>query len=200
MKSTRIFALGAVAAALALVPAAHAAWQVDAAHTEVNFSINHFFTPVTGSFGAFDIDLAYDAESPENSSVTATIDVSSIDTGNDQRNGHLRSPDFFDAEKFPNITFASKSAAATEEGLVFTGDLTIRDVTKEIELPVKLLGTKEIPEEMQAGLGGSKRVAGFAASTTLDRNAYGVGAGNWAATLVIAGDVNVEILLEAHDR
>ena len=80
------------------------------------------------------------------------------------------------------------------------GQLTIKGQSSEIDLPITLLGKQDIPEQMQQMLGGSTQVASFKASTAIDRNDYGVGVGNWAATLVVGGEVSIEILLEAHRK
>lgn len=176
-----------------------ATWNVDANHTEVNFSVTHFFTPVTGSFRDFEVDLTYDPENPSASSVRARIAVASIDTANERRDEHLRSSDFFAAEEHPWITFESTSVEVLGDGrLVARGPLTIRGVTREVELPITILGVKQIPAEMKEMLGGIDEVSSFRATTVLDRGDFGVGTGSWAATLVVGGQVDVEILLEAN--
>lgn len=176
-------------------------WSVDAAHTEINFSVKHFFTPVNGSFRDFEVDLGYDADDPAKSSVEAKIKVASIDTGNDKRDNHLRSGDWFEAEKHPYITF--KSTSVRQDGdnrLVAAGPLTIKGQSQQVELSITLLGKQDIPEQMQQMLGGTTRVASFQASTSIDRGDFGVGVGNWAATVVVGGKVDIEILLEAHNK
>ena len=84
-------------------------WDVDASHTTVGFSVKHFFTPVTGTFRSYDVDFRFDRENPANSTVRVSIDVASVDTNNERRDGHLRSPDFFNAQQFPKMTFESSS-------------------------------------------------------------------------------------------
>ncbi len=204
MHRSTLRVLGALAAfavlAFAGQSATAASWTVDNAHSEVNFSINHFFTPVTGGFGEFEIDLDYNEDDPAASSVSATIQVASVDTGNERRDGHLKTGDFFDAETYPTITFESTSVRAEGDGLVATGNLTIRDQTSEVELPIQILGVQEIPEEMRERMGGSEKVAGFKADLAIDRGDYGVGSGNFAATLVVGGEVRIELLVEAHLR
>jgi polyisoprenoid-binding protein YceI len=176
-------------------------WNVDGAHTEINFSVRHFFTPVSGSFGSYQIELTYDAENPANSTVEVVVDVASINTGNDRRDNHLRSGDWFEAEKYPYITFTSKSVAQTGPNtLSARGDLTIKDVTREVELEIDVLGLKDIPEQMQEMLGGVTRVASFTAETKLDRRDYGVGVGNWAETVVVGSDVEIAIAVEANRK
>jgi polyisoprenoid-binding protein YceI len=174
-------------------------WNVDASHTEVNFSVKHFFTPVTGTFKSYDIELTFDPAAPQNSSVIVTIDVASIDTKNERRDNHLRSADFFDAENHPQMMFRSTNVrSAGADQLIARGDLTIKGITKEIDLPITLLGIKDIPQEMQEMLGGVNQVAGFQAQTTLDRREFEVGVANWAQTVIVGGEVEVSIALEAN--
>jgi len=176
-------------------------WSTDTAHTEINFSVKHFFTPVTGSFSDYEIDIDYNAENPDKSSVEARIEVASVNTGNEKRDNHLRSGDWFEAEKHPYITFKSTSVRkVAADKLIASGPLTIKGKSQQVELPITLLGTQEIPEQMQPMLGGTKQVASFQASTAIDRGDFGVGVGNWAATMVVGGEVNIEILLEAHNK
>ena len=207
MERSRWYLAGLLAVALiasqvtATAAPTQGAWSTDAAHTEINFSVKHFFTPVTGSFEDYEIDLAYNAEHPDRSSVEARIKVASINTGNQKRDDHLRSGDWFEAEEHPYITFKSTSVGQEgEDQLIATGPLTIKGQSHEIELPITLLGKQMIPEKMQQMLGGTKEVASFRASAAIDRGEFGVGTGNWAATMVVGGEVNIEILLEAHNR
>ena len=109
------------------------------------------------------------------------------------------SEDFFDAENFPYITF--KSTSVREAGLnqyVVVGDLTIRDVTREVELPVTLLGVQELEGEMSQMFGGITQVASFEGGLTINRNDFGVGSGSWAATAVVGGDVNIQLAVETN--
>lgn len=202
---TSILRGGTLAAAALTAAAAPAAapmtWTVDADHTTVGFSVKHFFTPVEGQFDDFEVDLQYDAENPSASTVSARIAVASVNTNNDRRDQHLMSGDFFEAEAHPAITFESTSVRADgDQGLVATGDLTIKGVTREVELPITLLGIQDIPAEMQEMLGGAQRIASFHASLSIDRGDFGVGTGNWAATLVVGGQVDIDIAVEAHLR
>jgi polyisoprenoid-binding protein YceI len=178
-----------------------ATWNVDGAHSEVNFSVRHFFTPVTGDFGDFEIDLSFDAQNPENSTVNVRIGVASVNTGNEKRDNHLRSGDWFEAEKYPYITFKSSSVKqVASDKLVARGELTIKGVTEEVELPIRLLGVKDIPEQMQEMLGGVTQVASFQTETELDRRDFGVGTGNWAMTAVVGANVDVQITVEANQK
>jgi polyisoprenoid-binding protein YceI len=198
----------AVALIASLVPSVIASteseivnWSTDGAHTEINFSIKHFFTPVTGSFEDYEIDLDYNAVNPEQSSVEARIKVASVNTGNEKRDNHLRTADWFEADSHPYMTFKSTSVRlAGENQLIVSGPLTIKGQSHEIELPITLLGKQMIPEPMQQMLGGTKEVASFQASTAINRGDFGIGTGNWAATMVVGGEVDIEILLEAHNK
>ncbi len=176
-------------------------WALDPAHTEVKFAVNHFFTPVTGKFEEFEAKLQYDPENPSKSSVEVTIPVASVNTGNSMRDDHLRTADWFEVEKHPYITFKSTSVRATDSGgLVARGPLTIKGVARQVELPIALLGRQPIPAPMQEMMGGAQEVASFQASTAVDRGDFGVGVGSWAATMVVGGEVEIEILAEAHRR
>lgn len=201
-RSQRIHLVLAGFIVLTLATTATAAtWSVDKAHTEVNFSVKHFFTPVNGSFGKWDIDLQYDAENPEKSTVTATIDITSVNTGNEKRDNHLRSEDWFEVETHPTMTFKStKVEKVGNDKLLAHGTLSIKGHEQEVELAITHLGTKQIPEQMQPMLRGSKQVASFEATTSIDRLDFEVGVGNWAATVVVGDKVDITILLEAHQR
>lgn len=198
------FLLAAVfGATLAVRPAGAetVTWRADPAHTEVNFSVKHFFTPVTGTFDDFEIDLNYDPENTENSSVEVRIRVESVNTGNEKRDNHLRSGDWFGAEAHPYMTFTSTSVEKVGDNeFVARGALTIKGHSSEIELPITLLGTQQIPEQMQEMLGGTKEVASFKASASINRGDFEVGVGSWAATMVVGSEINIEILVEAHRK
>jgi polyisoprenoid-binding protein YceI len=205
MKTVKLFSMNlllAAVVALALsAPAPAATWAVDAPHTEVNFSVKHFFTPVNGSFDKWDIDLQYDAENPEESKVTVTIDIASVNTGNEKRDNHLRSGDWFEVETYPTMTFKStKVEKVGDNKLVAHGTLNIKGHKQKVDLTITHLGTKQIPEQMQEMLGGAKEVASFEASTSIDRNDFEVGVGNWAATMIVGDKIDITIMLEAHRR
>lgn len=176
-------------------------WNVDGAHTEINFSVRHFFTPVTGSFDQYEVNLNFDPDHPEKSNVDVRIDVASVNTGNTKRDDHLRSGDWFEVEKFPYITFKSQSVERTApDQLVARGTLTIKGVGHDVQLKVNLLGVKDIPEQMQGMLGGVTQIASFQATTELDRRDYGVGVGSWAETMVVGADVEIGITVEANRK
>jgi polyisoprenoid-binding protein YceI len=182
-----------LALALAVAAPAGAAdtWSIDKGHSEVSFQVRHFVTNVRGYFRDFSGSIVADAAKPENSSVEFKIAATSIDTGVADRDKHLRAPDFFDVEKFPEITFKSTSVkVAGKDSFHVTGTLTMRGVSKEITLPVTFGGTAKDPW-------GNER-AGFESSLTLNRKDYGV---NWNKALdqggfVLADEVKVAINLE----
>ena len=173
-------------------------WSIDRSHSKIGFSIRHFFTPVEGSFSDYEIDLAYDPTAPGEARVAVRIDAASIDTDNDRRDADLRSENFFDVERFPTLTFESTAVRAISDSeFVVEGDLTIRDVTRTVELTVTLLGIREFdPPDSRNG----RALAGFQAEATIDRRDFGVGAGRWAETVVLGPDVTVTVLLEANLR
>ena len=176
-------------------------WNVDTAHTEVNFSVKHFFTPITGSFQDYDVELMFDKDDPANSKVSARIAVGSVNTGNEGRDNHLRSDDWFEADKYPYITFESSSVRQiSETALVAVGDLTIKDVTRRVELPIELLGLKQIPEQMRGMMGGITEATGFSTGLEINRNEFNVGVGSWAATMIVGDQVNIQIRVEANHK
>jgi polyisoprenoid-binding protein YceI len=174
-------------------------WNLDKAHTQVLFSVNHYFTPVSGKFEDFDITLHFDPENLKESSIDVIINVASVNTGNTKRDGHLQTGDFFNAEKFPQITFKSSEIMSKGDNkFVAKGKLKIKDVEKNVELPFTLLGVKELAEEMSKKMRGKKKIASFEANHSLNRSEYGVGTGNWASTLVVGGEVYITITVESY--
>lgn len=174
-------------------------WNVDVPHTGIEFTVKHFFTPIKGQFDDYEIELMYDRQQPANSSVSVRIDVASVNTGNEERNNHLMSEDFFEADKYPYITFSSEQVTqVSPDELLARGPLQIKDRVHEVELRIKLLGVKDIPEQMRAMLGGVSEVASFQTELRIDRSDYGVGVGSWAAALVVGHTVDISIAVEAN--
>jgi polyisoprenoid-binding protein YceI len=166
---------------------------VDKAHSQANFTVRHLVSKVSGKFDEFIGTVVADPAKLATSSVEFTIKTASINTGNEGRDKHLRSVDFFDAEKNPEITFKSTSIKPTAKKNVFdvTGNLTMRGVTKQVTLPVEFLGYAKDPW-------GNQR-AGFSLKTTLNRKDYGI---NWNKALdeggyLLSEDVDIDIALEA---
>jgi polyisoprenoid-binding protein YceI len=176
----------------AALPAAAAdTYTVDGAHSNVKFKIRHLVSKTSGEFATFDGRIVADWENLDNSKVELTIDAVSIDTGNADRDKHLRSADFFDVEKYPKISFTS-SKITRIEGRTYNvlGTLTMHGVAKEVNLPVTFLG------EMQDPWGNTK--AGFELETTINRKDFGI---TWNKAMdtggVILGDeVEIEVNLE----
>lgn len=166
-------------------------WKIDPVHSNISFEVSHFFTPVQGNFKEYDSQIFFSPDNLKESSVNIDIQVSSINTDNDRRDGHLQSPDFFNAEKYPSISF--KSDKITSEGdnkFIAHGKLTIKDVTKDVKLPFTLLGVQDHPQKENT------KIAGMKIDHTIDRTAYDVGTGNWAATTVVGDEVDISIALE----
>jgi polyisoprenoid-binding protein YceI len=166
-------------------------WQVDKSHSAINFTINHFFTPVDGTFNDYEAEVIFDPADLGSSSIDVTIDVASVNTRNERRDGHLQTDDFFNAERYPHIRFVSNRITQDgENSFVAHGELTIRDVTKEYNLPFELLGVMDHPMRENS------KVAGIVASAELMRNDFGVGTGDWRATAVVGNKVNIQLNLE----
>jgi polyisoprenoid-binding protein YceI len=141
-------------------------WTVDPSHSEVGFSVRHLaVAKVKGTFETFEAVVTL-AEDPLQSSVTASIDLSSINTRDEQRDGHLKSGDFFDVGTHPQMTFASTSVTPTREGHKVVGELTVKDVTRTVELDLEFNGIGPDP------WGGTR--AGFSAETEISRKDFGI--------------------------
>ena len=185
----------ALAVALLVPAAARAAtWELDPAHSTVGFAIRHMMiSTVRGQFRTFTGKATGDPKAPDNAQVEATIDAASIDTANEKRDGHLKSPDFFDVAKFPTITFKSKKIVGAGPGKAkVTGELTLHGVTKEIVLDV------EGPTDVIKDPMGNTR-AGAHATTKINRKDFGIvynktldGGG-----VMVGDDVDVTIDVEA---
>jgi polyisoprenoid-binding protein YceI len=167
-------------------------WNIDGTHSSINFSIKHMvISKVRGRFAKFTGTLNLDDADVTRSVVEATLDATSIDTGMPQRDTHLRSPDFFDAEKYPALVFRSTRIEKDGARYRLVGELTIRDVTREVSLDVESGGRAKDPW-------GNERV-GFVARGVIDRKDFGLG---WNQVLeaggVLVGDrVDIELDVQA---
>ena len=163
-------------------------WTIDRVHSDVSFIVRHMVvSKVRGSFRTFEGTLVT-GETPEESSVTASIALESIDTNDEQRNGHLRSADFFEIEKYPTMTYQSTAIRQDGGDWIVEGDLTLKGVTKQVPLKLELNGFG--PD----AYGGYR--AGFSAKGEINRHDFNV---SWNATLETGGFVvseKVTILLE----
>lgn len=163
-------------------------WTIDPVHSEVGFTVRHLMvSKVRGKFTSFSGEIVT-AANPSDSSVTATIELGSLDTGNADRDAHVRSGDFFDAENNPNMTFRSTAIRPDGDDFVVDGELTLKGVTKSVPLKLELGGFG--PDAW----GGTR--AGFTATTEINRQDFGV---NFNAALETGGVVvsdKVTIILE----
>ena len=157
-----------------------ATYKIDAAHSEITFKVKHLMiTNVTGSFTQFDATMESEAADFSDAKISFEADVNSVSTNNEQRDGHLKGEDFFAAEKFPKLSFVSKSfTKKSDDAYTLTGDLTIRDVTKTVDLAVEFGGNMVDP------WGQAK--AGFEISGKINRKEFGLG---WGAVTEAGGVV-----------
>ena len=191
MKNTKSTII-AFAVMVAMLSGGAATWassyNIDASHSEVQFKVRHLgISNVTGSFPVFEGQFTFDMSQPEGSAVSVTIDASSINTGTDARDEHLRSPDFFNVAEFPQLRFESTSVESQGENLKVHGNLTIRGVTLPVVLDTEFRGAVVDPW-------GNSRV-GFAATTKINRKDYGL---TWNKALEAGGLLvgeEVEIML-----
>jgi polyisoprenoid-binding protein YceI len=169
-------------------------YVIDKVHSTMGFQVRHLFSKVPGKFDDFSGQIQFDEADLEKSSVEVKIKTASIDTANEQRDKDLRSPNFFDTAKYPEITFTSKSVKKTGDNTAdITGDLTMHGVTKEVVLKAELLGKG-------AGLQG-KTVSGWEATTALKRSDFGL---SWnkviEGTQVVGDDVQIDLRVEADKK
>ena len=168
------------------------AWQIDPAHSEIQFSAKHLMiSTVRGRFNEFSGTVEGDEANPTAAKVDVQIDASSLVTGDEKRDGHLRSPDFLDVEKFPYLTFKSTRVEQFDDthGKLY-GDLTIRDVTKPVVLDFEYAGQAKSPWGTIS--------AGFNAQTKISRKDWGL---NWNVALETGGwlvgdEIKISIELE----
>jgi polyisoprenoid-binding protein YceI len=168
-------------------------WQLDPAHSLVSFSVRHMMiSKVKGFFENFEGDFSMDEENPAASTLTVRIDAASINTRNEQRDGHLRSADFLDAGNYPVLTFQSTGVEVLgQNNARLNGNLTIREITRPVTLDVEYIGTAKSPW--------GKTSVGFNASTTINRKDWNL---TWNQGLetggVLVGDeieINIELEL-----
>jgi polyisoprenoid-binding protein YceI len=190
----KIFSLLLAALGLISVSFAQTAktWNVDKMHSSVKFAVSHLvISEVDGSFKIFDGNMVATKEDFTDAKINFTVDVNSINTDNSNRDGHLKSDDFFNAEKYPNMTFVSTSfKKKTSSTYELIGDLTIRDVTKKVSFAVQYGGTTKDP------YGNTK--AGFKATGTINRLEYGL---KWntlteAGGTIVGSKIDLTINLE----
>ncbi len=192
-----LFSVGGVPAiAVVSAPASGAAvmatgtWGVDKSHTDIGFTIKHLaVSKVRGHFNDFDGTVIVNGAQPEKSSVSFAIKTASIDTANARRDGHLKGADFFDADKYPEITFKSTKISKTRKGFNATGQLTMRGVTKTVVLPFTVEGPVKGPD-------GTPHM-GIDTTVTINRQDYGL---TWSKMVegvsMISNEVDIAISLD----
>jgi polyisoprenoid-binding protein YceI len=180
------------------LPLTTGTWTVDPSHTTVGFTVRHLgLSKVRGRFDGVDAAVVV-GDGLENSSVRATIDLSTVDTANPDRDAHLRSSDFFDAESNPQMTFVSTEIRGDGEDFTLVGDLTINGVTERVELDVEFFGTSVFPADQSTR-------AGFAATGTLSRKDFGIefnvplGGDKVMISDKVALDLDVQLVAPAAD-
>lgn len=152
-------------------------WALDPTHSELQFKVKHLMiTTVTGSIKSFQAELESEGDDFTNANISFSGDINSIDTGNGDRDGHLKSGDFFDAEKYPAITFKSNSVEKDGNDYIVKGNLTVKDVTKVVKLTAEFGGIATDP------WGNTK--AGFTLSGKINRTEFGL---TWNAALETGG-------------
>jgi polyisoprenoid-binding protein YceI len=167
-------------------------WAIDPSHTEVGFTVRHLVSKVRGKFETFEGSIVK-ADDVTASSVNVSVDLSSVNTGTADRDAHLRSGDFFSAEEHPKMTFVSTGIVVkSDSDLVVTGDLTIKGVTKSVELETEFLGEGGDP------WGGTR--VGLEATTTISRKDFGIDFNipvDGADKLMIGDKITINIVAEA---
>ena len=185
VRSTLLLVLGlTVAASTAL--ADYAPLKLDTVHSKVGFTASTILFDVDGEFGQFDVQVEGDPNKPSTVKVKASIDVASINTQNLKRDDHLKSPDFFDAEKHPAITFESTNVRGKGNQLTVKGKLTMHGKTKAVTIPFKVANGKN-------GAGVDTRT--YKGKLTIDRNDFGVGTDSIAAKISLEDDVDIRLLI-----
>lgn len=142
-------------------------WKIDAVHSDIQFKIKHMMvSTVSGAFTHFDAEMLADNDALDNAAIRFNAKIDSIDTGNEHRDAHLKSDDFFNAELFPELTFKSTSFVKNGDSFTLTGHLTIRDITKEVVLDANLIG---MAQDMEG-----KTRAGFEITGKINRKEFGL--------------------------
>ena len=174
------------------------AWEIDGEHSTVGFRIRHIVGHVPGVFARFSGEVEYDPAAPEKAQFYILVDSASVHTGVPARDEHLRSPDFLDVAKSPRIIFASKSVARGEgDVLLVTGDLTIKDVTAEIQVPVRILGIAEHPFKDKMP---DTKVLGLHAEFSINRLDFHVGEAKWTQMGIMGETIDLTIDMELLQR
>lgn len=166
-------------------------WKFDPVHSRIYFDIKHIYATVRGGFDDFSGKISIDPKDNAVTAVSMTVGVESVDTGIQQRDNHLRSADFFDAGKYPSMKFESRRVKQiTGDRYRMIGDLTVKDVTKEVTVPFTFLGARDNPMDPK------QMVAGYEGKFTLDRLAFNVGSGKFFEMGAVGRNVDVTLTFE----
>jgi polyisoprenoid-binding protein YceI len=167
----------------------------DKAHSHIGFSVKHILSKVQGEFKDYDGSFSFDPKDASKDKINVTIQTASVSTDNDMRDHHLQSPDFFDAAKFPTITFKSTQVTGSDDKYQVVGNLTLHGVSKPVTLDVDYLGSDKM-------MGAD--VVGFSATTTIDRRDFGLVWGEdkltAAGNLMVANDVTINLDIAGMDK
>lgn len=195
MKRIMLVLIGlAIAASVGAGNVQAAVYEIDPAHSTIGFAVKHLVVSTTrGQFDQYTSNITYDSADLSSFSADVVIEANGINTNNEKRDAHLKSADFFDVENFPTITFKGKAISKNDEGgLTIAGDLTIKGVTKAIEIPVTIEGPIQSPQGFSA--------IGIAGEVSINRQDFGI---TWNKTLdsgglMVADNVRLLIEIEAH--
>ena len=193
MKAFSKFSALALGLVLAASQAQATEWVIDGAHSNADFTIRHLVSKVNGSFKDFEGKFSFDPAKPETAKGNFTIQMASINTNNEKRDGHLKSPDFFDVAKFATATFVThKTEKVGKDHFKLAGELTLHGVTKPMILDTEFLGTAKDP------MGPTK--AGFVATGKLNRKDYGISFNKVldSGSLMLGEEVELKIQIEAN--
>ena len=164
--------------------------KLDRTHSKVGFTAETLLFDVDGEFGEYTMEVEGDPAKPETAKVKVTIDVTSIDTQNQKRDDHLKSPDFFDAKAHPTITFASTSIKKKGNQLIVKGNLKMHGKTKQVTIPFKVAKGKN---------GAGVDTTTYKGKLTIDRNAFGIGSDSIAAKISLEDEVDLKLLVVTFD-
>ncbi|MEM8606198.1 MAG: YceI family protein [Myxococcota bacterium] len=165
--------------------------KLDKTHSKVGFTAETLLFDVDGEFADYMIEVEGDPSKPDKAKVNVTINVASIDTDNNKRDGHLKSPDFFDAASHPTITFKSTSVRQKGSQLIVKGNLTMRGKTKPVTIPFKVAKGKN---------GAGVDTTTYKGKLTIDRTDFGVGTDSIAAKISLEDDVDLKLLVVTFDN
>lgn len=166
--------------------AAYTPLKLDHTHTKVGFTAGTLLFDVDGRFTDYSIDIDGDPAKPDTVKVKASVAIASIDTQNAKRDKHLKSPEFFDMEKYPTMTFASTSVQSKKSQLIIKGNLTMHGVTKPVTIPFKVARGKN---------GAGMDTTSYKGKLTVDRNDFGIGTDSIAAKISLEDEVEIKLLI-----